>query len=1538
VTRTLAPRRGSRAAGAFEVLERRQLLAAIDVLTQHNDNSRTGLNLSETVLNTSNINQSTFGRLYSRAVDDQIYAQPLYVTGVNIPGKGVHDVVYVATVNNSVYCFDADDATAAAYWKVNFNDPANQVRPVFHTEVGQACGVYADFSGNIGIVGTPVIDKATNTIYFVARTVEGASKTFVQRLHALDITTGAEKLGGPVVINASVPGTGSGSSGGMVPFNPQTENQRPALTLANGKILIAWASHCDTGPYHGWVIAYNANNLTQAWAFCNTANGSNAGIWQSGQGLVVDSSGNIFVSCGNGTVNPAAGQYGESVLRISPTGQVLDYFIPNNYQQLENGDIDFGSGGPLLIPGTRTLVSADKEGKIFFLNADNLGGLNTPNRSLQEFQVTPNYASDKIHGAPVWFKDSNNNQWVYVWGSNDKLKQFPFNGTILSSTTPTFISNVTVNPNPSMPGGILAISSNGQTAGTGVLWATTVLSGNANNDVRPGVLRAFDATNVSIELWNSQQNATRDDFGNLAKFNVPTVDNGRVYLPTFSNQLVVYGLLNGLPAAPASLTATLAPSGVDVNLSWPAVSGAVQYTLERRSGSSGNFIPIATLNAPTTTYQDTGLQGGTMYTYRVRAQNSTGASSPAEASVNTVLTRQLLARYKFDETSGPTAADSSGNNNTATRGSGTSFTTAGKFAGGLSFDGTINAYAAVNDSPSLNPGTQITVSAWINSSTWAGGNRRILQKGANDNQYRLTDETDVLKWHIAGVGTVQTTLPSTGVWHLVVGTYDGSNLRLYIDGAQAASIAATGSMPVSTDQLVIGAKSPTATAGDHFNGTMDDVRVYNFALSATEVSTMFAGAAPATPTGLTLTAGSASNVSLTWNDVANNEAGYLVERRPAAGGAYAQVASLPANVTGYDDVGLPAATTFFYRVRAYNIFDNSAYTPEQSVTTQGAAIHSLVAYFKLDEASGSTLLDSSGHGVVPSLVGAPTHPTDTADASSHSLGLNGSTDWAQAPDNAALDMTDSLTLAAWVKADDWSQTRPILQKGGRETHYVLQADGGVLKFDLSLQGTLEAPLPTAGVWHHIAATYDGMSMKIFIDGQLAAQRAASGALGTTPEPFFIGGSHASSSTGLAFDGKIDDARVYNYALDPVDVSALYGNIAQLKFDDGSGPAANDSTPNNNDGALVNAPAWVYGRSGFALDFAGGQFVKLNNNQTLNPTAAISVSAWVNADDWTGAPTILRKGNASVQYRLFAIGGSLTFEIPGVGFVSTPAPSAGAWHMLTGTYNGSALRVYVDGAVAAGASASGAISTGSDTLVIGAPFEASPPANAMFHGLIDEVDIFGRGLTADEVQGLFAAPTVDLTPPTSAPGVFAYQTAPNAISFTFSEDVTSSVDALSIINLTTSTPVSPTGYSFDAATNTATFTLADPLPDGNYLATLDATQVHDLSGNALAANVTVDFFSLGGDANHDRKVDTLDFNALAANFGHIGATTAQGDFNHDGMVDTLDFNTLAANFGREVTPPADVSLAIATPVPAAASATRQLFGGRFSSTLVRDVLA
>lgn len=260
--------------------------AEVAVLSQHNDLSHTGANLSEAILNTTNVNTNTFGLLYTRPVDDQVYAQPLVMTNVDVPGKGTHNLVIVATVNDSVYAFDADDGSVTApYWQVSFISPTDIVAPshVDMSALGACGGNYNDFLGNMGIVGTPVIDPATGTVYLVARTKEPGNK-FVQRLHALDVRTGRERDNSPVIITATYPGNGDGSVDGVITFDPVRQNQRPGLELVNGVVYIAWASHCDMGPYHGWILGYDATSLKQVVAYNDTPNGFDGGIWMSAQG------------------------------------------------------------------------------------------------------------------------------------------------------------------------------------------------------------------------------------------------------------------------------------------------------------------------------------------------------------------------------------------------------------------------------------------------------------------------------------------------------------------------------------------------------------------------------------------------------------------------------------------------------------------------------------------------------------------------------------------------------------------------------------------------------------------------------------------------------------------------------------------------------------------------------------------------------------------------------------------------------------------------------------------------------------------------------------------------------------------------------------------------------------------------------------------------------------------------------------------------------------------------------------------------------
>jgi hypothetical protein len=568
------------------------------VLTQHNDNNRTGANLQETILNTNNINTNLFGLVFTRAVDDQIYAQPLVMTNVNIAGKGLRNLVIVATVNDSVYAFDADDASVTApYWQNNLVGP--NARAPRNTDMTGACGGnYQDFSGNMGIVGTPVIDPVSGTVYLVARTLENGS-TFVQRLHALDVTTGLDKMPA-AVIGATYAGVGGGSVAGVLSFDPQRANQRPGLALVGGVVYIAWSSHCDWGPYHGWVIGYDASTLRQVSVFNDTPNGSNGGIWMSGQAPAADASGNLYLSTGNGTVDTSGGaNRGESFLRLTPSGTNLtmtSWFTPTDWQVLENGDIDLGSGGLLLIPGTNLLFGGGKEGIIYLVNADNMGGLSgaaSDTNIVQHFQVT----TDELHGGPIWW-DGPAGPFAYVWPSSVFLQQYRFNKPSGAFDVPAFAQGSTAAPN-GQPGGILAISANGNQAGSGIVWASHQLTGDANQSVRPGILHAYNAANVAHELWNSQQLSARDAVGNFAKFVSPTVANGKVYLATFSGKLDVYGLFS----APGPVSITIGhSSNSQLQLTWP------NGLLQAAPNIAGPYTNVPTATSPFTIIPSNGVQ------------------------------------------------------------------------------------------------------------------------------------------------------------------------------------------------------------------------------------------------------------------------------------------------------------------------------------------------------------------------------------------------------------------------------------------------------------------------------------------------------------------------------------------------------------------------------------------------------------------------------------------------------------------------------------------------------------------------------------------------------------------------------------------------------------------------------------------------------------------------------------------------------------------------------------------------------------------
>ena len=582
--------------------------AQVDVLTQHNDGARTGANLRETALTPRSVNQIGFGMLFKRAVDDQLYTQPLVATGIWV-GGGTRDIVYVTTVNNSVYAFDANDAEAAVpLWHVNFGTPAN----VHSADFG--C---LDINGNMGIIGTPVIDKAHGVLYVVALTrggaAAGAGSGYTQRLHALDLATGADVPGSPVVISAPA-------------FDPLMQNQRPGLVLANGMVYVGYASHCDKEPYHGFLMAYDAKTLAQVGVFNTSPTGSEASIWQSGQPPAVDAEGNMFVVTGNGSWDGVS-NFSESFLKLSPRLKLLDWFTPTNHFELDKGDTDLDSSGATLIPGTHLVIGGGKEGALYTLDTRTLGHLGDEH-ALQHFRATASH----LHSLVYWTSAKNGNL-LYVWGQRDKAKVYKLKGNTVAET-PLTERDI---PNEGHPGAMLSLSANGDK--DGILWAAIHATGDSWHESRPGVLYAYDADDIRHELWNSLQTPARDDCGRYSKMAPPTVANGHVYLASFGSenigtgQFCVYGVLPSAGAAslaaPSAVTASVAAKRV--TLTCAPVQGALVYRVLRKSTLDPKAKTVA-MGLTTPSYTEPAPERGESMSYSVVAAAADGRVSPASGS------------------------------------------------------------------------------------------------------------------------------------------------------------------------------------------------------------------------------------------------------------------------------------------------------------------------------------------------------------------------------------------------------------------------------------------------------------------------------------------------------------------------------------------------------------------------------------------------------------------------------------------------------------------------------------------------------------------------------------------------------------------------------------------------------------------------------------------------------------------------------------------------------------------------------------------
>ncbi len=832
--------------------------AQVSVVTQHNDLGRTGQNLNETILTPSNVNVNQFGLLFKFAVDNQVYAQPLVVANVSIAG-GTHNVVYVATTSNSVYALDAD--TGTQYWHVNLGTPISNVN------YGSGC---VDINGNAGIVGTPVIDPAAGTLYVVNSLNNAGAFSFM--LHALDIATGADKTGSPVQI------TNAG-------FSALTQNQRAALALSNGNVLVPFSSHCDMGTYHGFLFAYNATTLAKGNVFNTSPTGNQDSLWMSGQGPAVDSAGNIYFGTSNGTWDGVS-NFSESFIKLNPSLALADWFTAANHANLDGGDLDLDTSGPLLVPPGGRLIMVGKSSTGYVINSANLGHLGDAS-AVQTIKL-----GGALHGSAVYWNGATNGPEVYMWAQSDNLKAFQFNGNDLVTpnfqTGPDFIGGE--------PGAYLSISANGNT--NGIVWANAVLSGNANHGSVPGVLRAYDANNVATELYNNQQNATRDTCNNFAKNGYATIANGKVYLGSFgtanagSGQLCVYGLLPtncSIPTAPTGLTAT-AVSGNQVNLIWNASTAncTVSYSIFR-STTSG-FTPSSANQIASgmfaTTFSDTTAVPSTTYFYLVEGVDPAGSSTPSnQASATTGPAITSIAINAGGPAVSPFLADED-------------------FNGGS----TINHANTINTSGVTNPApAAVYQTARIGNFTYT-----IPGFAAGSSQ--------IVRLHFAE--TFFTTAGSRTFNVSINGTQVLTNFDIFATaGAQNKAV---------IEQFTVNANS----SGQY---VIQFTSVINNSLvSGIEITSGAPCTAPTAPSGLSATATSSSQINLSWTAgtsscaVTNN-----IFRSTTSGFTPSTSNQIASGVSGtsFSDTGLTALTTYFYLVEATNSGGTSGPSNQASATT-----------------------------------------------------------------------------------------------------------------------------------------------------------------------------------------------------------------------------------------------------------------------------------------------------------------------------------------------------------------------------------------------------------------------------------------------------------------------------------------------------------------------------------------------------------------------------------------------------------------------------
>ena len=975
-----------------EPLEHRVLLA-VDVLGYKNNVQSTGLNAAEVSLSPANVRVNSFGKIFTTPVDGQVYAQPLVVNGVNITTglyAGIRNVVYVATQNNSLYAIDADDAglSGKILWQRSFLDLSNPNNNTLGassiTAVPQGDLFTPDIAPIVGITGTPVIDKASNTLYVVAKTKEtiGGAAHYVQRLHAINLSDGSNRVAPYLIgdttggnINSTqiyVYGTGDGSvvdpyngtGRRVVQFNALRQNQRPALSLVNNQVYVSWASHGDNGPYHGWVVSWDVSNLTTqgmklSGALNTSPNNGLNGIWMAGGQLSFEPDGSAFYfETGNGVDGaptldangfPSTANYNNALVKAlrdsasTPTSQnangwgmkIVDYFIPYNTVELDNVDNDFGSGGPLLLPDSmgipgrpRLMIAGGKEGKLYVLDRDNLGKFNATRDNV----VSTNARVGGLASTPSLF----NNTVYIVSAYADKATSFRV-GTDGSLQT---LSQSSLATHGYLPGS-QSISANGSS--NGIVWT---MDRNAN------VIRAYDAATFATEFWNSsQKGGGADNLGSVVKFAVPTVANGQVYVGT-ANSLVGYGLTppaTAVPNAPGSFTAT-SLSGSSIQLSWidltPSPNTASGYEVEQ-STDGVNFTQVTTAAAGASGISIGGLSLSTRYYFRVRGYNGLGRS-PYSVVASAVTSNQLTI---IDFSSGFAGSTSTLSYNGGANLNGTAARLTTKDAG-------VQATSIFSKVPvditkfqtaftfRLSPGVTadgFTFTVQSNSPTAVGSLGGGLGYGTDNGVGERIFKSVAVKFDLysnLGEGNNSTGLYRNGSDPMNVGSVDLTPSRIDLHSGRVFFVRLTYdgaklSMWLEDTQV------PALFLWDFFADIPADVRGTTAYVGFTAGTggatatqeilswtyTPSTALAPAAPSGLGGAPASGSSVALNWTNNATNQTGFLLDRATdAAFTLNLNTQNLPASPNSFTDnlTGLAPGGTFYYRVRAINAAGVSA--------------------------------------------------------------------------------------------------------------------------------------------------------------------------------------------------------------------------------------------------------------------------------------------------------------------------------------------------------------------------------------------------------------------------------------------------------------------------------------------------------------------------------------------------------------------------------------------------------------------------------------